>query len=464
MLDTLTTLITTYGPLIVALFVLLESAGLPLPGETALLVAAAAAGTGQLPIGVVIAVAAGAAIAGDAGGYWLGRRGGRPFLERHGRWLHLDATKLERLEAFFSRHGPKAVFFGRFVGVLRTYAALFAGVSRMPYRTFTLFNALGGVTWAVLFGGIGYLFGQNLDAVERVVRAVGWALLIGIGLVVATLLVWRWIGGHQALLIARMHGFRSSPPIARLRVSYGRQLEWLLQRLTPGQYLGLHVTLGLLTAAGGLWFFGGIVQDIIAQDPLVQFDQALATMLHSWATPLATTVFAVITTLGSFVVVALGLLVSVFYAWRRQWLHLAAWLIALGGGEALNLVLKQLLARPRPSFAHPSLPGVGYSFPSGHAMAALIAYGMLTYFAILAVGTWRVRTGLACGAALLVLLIGFSRLYLGVHYFSDVIGGYAAGGVWLSTCITGMELVRRGEVGESWRKHWERRSKCGVPV
>lgn len=103
MLEALTQLFATYGLLIIALCVLLESAGMPIPGETALLVAAAAAGAGRLPLGAVSAVAAGAAIVGDAGGYWLGRRGGRPFVERHGHWLRLDRAKLERLDAFFTR-------------------------------------------------------------------------------------------------------------------------------------------------------------------------------------------------------------------------------------------------------------------------------------------------------------------------------------------------------------------------
>ncbi len=462
MLDTLTQLVGTYGPLIVGLFVLLESAGLPLPGETALLVAAAAAGAQHRSIGVVIAVAAGAAIVGDAGGYWLGRRGGRPVLEHYGAWLRLDATKLERLEAFFSRHGPKAVFFGRFVGVLRTYTALFAGISRMPYGTFTVFNALGGITWATLFGGVGYAFGQYLGVVERVARLVGWALLLGLGLVGTGVLGWRWIGSHQALVVTYLEAFLAAPPIARLRARYGRQLQWLLERLTPGQYLGLHVTLGFLTAAGGLWLFGGIVQDILAGDPLVHFDQAVATTLQSWATPLATPVFVGISRLGSLGVGVLALGVTVCYGWRRQWLQLGAWLVALGGGEALNLVLKQLLARPRPPVVHPLVSAAGYSFPSGHAMASLIAYGMLAYFAILALRTWRARTGAVCAAALLVLLIGFSRLYLGVHYVSDVLGGFAVGGVWLSTCITGMELVRRGEIGGLWRERWERWSRHRV--
>jgi len=189
-----------------------------------------------------------------------------------------------------------------------------------------------------------------------------------------------------------------------------------------------------------------LAEDLLSNDPLVRFDEALATYLHNLATPPLTAFFVVITALGSLETIAsVGLLVAGFFVWRRWWLPLATWLAAVAGGVALNQLLKGLFARPRPSFAEPLLPESGYSFPSGHAMQSLILYGMLAYFAVLTLRSWRAKTAVVFGLALLVILIGFSRLYLGVHYFSDVVAGFAAGGVWLSAVITGMEVVRRGE-------------------
>jgi membrane-associated phospholipid phosphatase len=120
----------------------------------------------------------------------------------------------------------------------------------------------------------------------------------------------------------------------------------------------------------------------------------------------------------------------------------------LAGGEALDRLLKELFARPRPSFVDPLLLETSYSFPSGHAMMSLVAYRMLTYFAVLALRSWQACAALVFGTALLVLLIGFSRMYLGVHYFSDVIAGFAVGGVGLSTLITAMEIIRRRGLGK----------------
>jgi len=452
MLDTLSQLIATYGYIIVAGFILLESAGLPLPGETALLLAAASAGAGRLSIIGVIGTAAVAAIVGDTIGYVIGRRGGRPFLQRYGRYLRLDETTFDRIEAFFAKHGPKTVFFGRFIGVLRTYSALFAGISQMPYPTFLLYNASGGVIWATVFGLLGYVFGQNLDVVERVARDVGWVVLGIILLLVVTLLAWRWLAKHQAALRDWGASFLARPRIAKLRVQYARELDWLRLRLTPGGYLGLHVTIGLAAASLCLYLFGGVTQDIVAGDPLTKFDLTLANWLHSLATPTATTICVLISSLGEPVLAVVALIVAIVYALQRQWLHVGTWVVALVGGEALNQVLKHIIARPRPVFAQPLIPESGYSFPSGHALESVIAYGLLAYFAILVLQSWRAKTGAVCLATLLVGLIGLSRLYLGVHYFSDIAGGYAAGGVWLSTCIVAMELIRRGEISERWKQ------------
>jgi membrane-associated phospholipid phosphatase len=137
--------------------------------------------------------------------------------------------------------------------------------------------------------------------------------------------------------------------------------------------------------------------------------------------------------------------VAIFLALGRRWLFLGSWLAAVAGSAVLNHLLKQLFERPRPYFKHPLLVETSYSFPSGHAMESFVVYGMLAYFAVLALRTWESRVAVVFGTALLVVLIGFSRMYLGVHYFSDILAGYAAGGVWLSALITGAETIRRSK-------------------
>ena len=163
--------------------------------------------------------------------------------------------------------------------------------------------------------------------------------------------------------------------------------------------------------------------------------------------------FMIITALGSIEAIALVSLVGavVFGTWRR-WLLFGPWVIAAGGSVVLILLLKVLFARPRPYFEQPLLLETYYSFPSGHAMEAVVLHGMLAYFAVLALRTWRARAAVVFGTSLLVLLIGFSRRYLGVHYLGDVVAGFAAGGVWLSTCITATEFIRRGAQRQGSRR------------
>ena len=196
-------LFASYGYVFLFLIVGVESFGIPLPGETALVTAAALAALGRLNIYVVIALASAGAIAGDNAGYWLGRKGGIGVVRRYGRYVRLDERKLERVRAFFDRHGAKTVFIGRFIALLRSWAAVLAGVACMPYGTFTLYNALGGVTWASLFGALGYAFGRNLPRLQRYLGQASLALAFLIALVAALVIAARWFEANRSRLAER---------------------------------------------------------------------------------------------------------------------------------------------------------------------------------------------------------------------------------------------------------------------
>jgi len=444
-MDRILSLIEHYGYLVVLFGVMLESTGVPLPGETILLAAGVLVQRGHLDLGYTIAFGISGAVLGDQIGYWVGREGGRPFVLRWGRYVFITPERLGRAEAFFARHGGKAVFLARFFSGLRVFGALVAGISWMRWLTFLFYNALGGAVWATAVVLAGYFLGSSLGLVERWLGRATLVLALVVAVAVGFYLAYRWASRNQARLAGWGEAVLAYPPVARLLRRYDAQLRWMLRRLTPGQYLGLHLTLGLLAAAGSLWLFGGLVEDLLTGDPLVRFDWVLDDYLHSHATPPLTTFFLIVTAFGSLeAMVILGVVVAAFLARGRRWTLLGTWLAAVAGSAVLDWLLKGLFQRPRPHFAHPLLVETSYSFPSGHAMESFVAYGMLAYLAVLALKTWEARVAAVCGAALLVVLIGFSRMYLGVHYFSDVIAGYAAGGVWLSALITGAETIRRG--------------------
>jgi membrane-associated protein len=163
------------------LFVLVgaESSGVPVPGETALIAAGVLASRphASLTLPAVIAVAAVAAIVGDNLGYLIGRHGGRRLLERPGRFARQRAKVLEVGEPFFERHGPKAVFLGRWILGLRVWASWLAGITHMPWRSFLMYNALGGISWAVTIGVLAYVAGSGIEALIRDVGAGALALV-----------------------------------------------------------------------------------------------------------------------------------------------------------------------------------------------------------------------------------------------------------------------------------------------
>ena len=167
-------LISAHGYVVVATVVGLESMGLPLPGETTLVTAAVYAGTTHgLNIGLVVAAACVGAIVGDNIGFWIGQRYGRGLLERYGRYLRLDARRLQLGRYLFARHGGSVVFFGRFLALLRTVAALLAGINNMPWRRFLFFNAAGGVVWASVFGIGAYVAGEQFARLEGPLAVAG---------------------------------------------------------------------------------------------------------------------------------------------------------------------------------------------------------------------------------------------------------------------------------------------------
>jgi membrane protein DedA with SNARE-associated domain len=183
----LTTLITTYGYWAVLAFVAIESTGIPFPGETMLLAASIYAGTHHsFHIALVIAAAATGAILGDNLGYLVGYTFGFRLLRRYGHLIRLDERKLKLGIYLFRKHGGKVVFFGRFVAVLRAWAAFLAGTSRMPWHRFLLFNAAGGILWATIYGMAGYALGDN---VHRLSGPVGIASVVLAVLAMATLFI-----------------------------------------------------------------------------------------------------------------------------------------------------------------------------------------------------------------------------------------------------------------------------------
>jgi membrane-associated phospholipid phosphatase len=213
------------------------------------------------------------------------------------------------------------------------------------------------------------------------------------------------------------------------------------QRLNSAASESINLFVGLIVVLLGLVLFGTLASGIVNKAGIIQFDQNFELAIHSWATPTVTSIMIFFSLLGYQTLWVIGVAGAIFFAVRRHWHYFVFWLITWLGGELLNSALKLIFMRPRPVFSDPLALAANSSFPSGHAMGSTIIYGLLAYFLLKHISRAVGRIAVIVVTIVLVLLIGLSRIYLGVHYFSDVVGGFTFGIVWLSLCITALEAV-----------------------
>lgn len=251
---------------------------------------------------------------------------------------------------------------------------------------------------------------------------------------------WWWQIGYSAW--ERISASTVANVLWKTRPDFWR---FLGHRLSPTGYLGLHLTLGFTVSLVSCVIFGSLAKQVVEAQELVRFDQELATALYQNAKAFEVTFFRTVTNFGGReAIITIGLPMIIWLLLRKQKLLLLSWVVAIIGSSTLNAALKLTFQRARPTFEEPLLIATFYSFPSGHAMGSVVLYGMLVYiFNISLVDRRWIRVALICLAVWFILFIGFSRIYLGVHYFSDILAGYAAGVGWLAIVITGTELVRR---------------------
>jgi membrane-associated phospholipid phosphatase len=290
---------------------------------------------------------------------------------------------------------------------------------------------------------------------EPFVLLLGMLLLAMVALaVVAT--VTRWAARHARELFGR--GERVWRWIERRRMVRGLEgrfpaLGRALRELDPDEYLVMHAALGLAIAIAAIGFVG-LAWLLFEGSALARLDQALASSLHVSASPQGVAAFRVFTFFGggTGLTIVSALVALMLFARRRpmnRHLDAIAWLVAMMGVAVLNATLKLAFVRPRPVFEAPHAIAAGWSFPSGHAMATFVAAGMLAYFGVRAARRARLRACVLLAALVWTVAMGFSRLYLGVHYLSDVVGGFAAGTVWLSVCISAVEIARQRRASRS---------------
>jgi membrane protein DedA with SNARE-associated domain len=409
--------------------------GLVVPGETVMLLGGAVAGQGAIDIYLLIAIAWFSAWAGDTTSFFLGRRLGREFVMRHGPRFGISHERFERVEDYFSRHGGKTIFIGRFISLIRAFAPFIAGSSGMRYRAFVPYSILGTGLWASAHILIGYFFSRSIETGAK--YAGKGAFLLGTLIVVVggTVFLYRHfrVAANRVAAVRWMEGHAATRWLVALGRRYRPQFQFLWDRVTPGGTFGLEFTSLMAVLAVSLFVlvaYAVLVGREPGPTPGDVTAMELADRLRAgWFTDFS----KVFTYLGSGVFTwSLTAVCGAFLVVRRRWTELGV----LVAGMTLSSIgiheIKDAVDRPRPDAALAS--SAGSSFPSGHATHSVL-YVWLAVTIVL-----RLRPGMARGAAVvgggiaLTVLVGLSRIYLNLHYLSDVSGGWALGAACFSFC------------------------------
>ena len=229
-----------------------------------------------------------------------------------------------------------------------------------------------------------------------------------------------------------------------------RVREFALARLSPEGAFGLHLTIGLAALLAAAWLFGDLAEDVVTHDDITVFDVWLANWFHghrhSPLTPFVLFFTHLHNTAGILVMTALA---AAWLRWKKAHYWLLTLLLAVPGGMLLNITLKFIFQRARPSFDEPLLTLATYSFPSGHTMAATVLYGVIAAYVAWTSRRWKTAVVAVLAACLMVGLVALSRVYLGAHYLSDVLAAMVEGCGWLAVCITASATLRRRRAAQS---------------
>ena len=394
--------LSNWGYVLILLATLLESTplfGLFIPGQVLLTAAGFAAYQGILDIGDLLFFAIIGAIFGDFVGYFLGKKYGYSLITRYGKYLFIKKEYFEKTKKLFEQHPGKTLLFGRFNSLTRAFASFVAGATDLSFFKFLFYNIIGGICWVSVFVLGGYIFGTSYTAISQY---IGRFFLVGVLLSIGILYLYRLLNKKKQIF-SKQH------------------------------------FLFLMLNIFSIFLFSKLMEDVIDGELVVHFDSLAYTKIASLWNPLITKIMIGLTTLASpEVLVALSLLLALFFFFRQKKEASALLTFSMLGALTLTLLFKEIVQRARP------LDGLiaesGYSFPSGHATIATVFFCFLMYTFYDQIENEVLQYLFVLGNILLILLVGFSRLYLHVHWFSDVLAGFCLGVGWFTLVVLGMRI------------------------
>lgn len=285
----------------------------------------------------------------------------------------------------------------------------------------------------------------SVDIVASLVLGAFAVFVITVGAAV------QWITTHHDRLRTRIDSLHARPWVASIRRRYHKQIVFLVRRLQPEGAFGLSFTLGLGALVACTWIFGGVLEDVIGHEEIAIFDAPIVSYVAEHRAPWLTLVMLGATHLGEGLSLALLTLTAALISWRKKrgWRPMLLIAGAAGGASLLDVVMKVAVNRPRPPLEWMATDASGSAFPSGHTTLSTAVFGMVAYLAMETRQTWKTKTAIWAVAAVAAFLVGISRIYLGAHWPTDVMSGWALGSAWLVILITTTTTIERVQRGSS---------------
>lgn len=362
------------------------------PGHALVILAGFLSNLGILNIQAVLIVSVLGAILGDIVGYKLGKKFGYSVLTRFGKYFFLHEEHLQKTRAILDKHTGKALILGRFNPITRALMPFLAGASGLHIKKFWLFNIIGGICWTFVSIGIGYLFGASYELVSQYIGK-----FIFIATILSILIVWAfYFVNSRKHIFAKYHLYT------------------------------------LITNIAALYIFFKTIQDALSNESfLAELDVWVNLKMAANATTEIThLMYAISSIISPITLSLLSLVLFGYLAIRKRWHHVVLVGISLGGGLLLNALIKIFVERVRPGNAFEILPD--YSFPSGHATLSIIFFTLVMYLCSTEIKNKYLKELFGTINIFIFLLVGLSRIYLNVHWLSDVVAGFALGIFWLT--------------------------------
>ncbi|MDD3861603.1 MAG: bifunctional DedA family/phosphatase PAP2 family protein [Candidatus Gracilibacteria bacterium] len=389
--------IQTWGYLILlgaTLFEAFPLFGIFIPGQSLVVISGILAKMNLLNLPILILIIAVGAILGDTFAYILGRKYGHDFLLKYGKYFLLKPIRLQKAQELLDKNVGKTLIIGRLNSFTRAAVPLVTGASQINFKKFFTFNAIGGIIWASTFVGIGYIFGTSY---EIVVKYLGQFIFFAIA---GTIFL---IGGYKF--------------VAKRK-----------------QVFGQYHLYALSICITSLWVFLEMAEEIYSKTHIIHLDKWMNELITTIWSPALTQIAIFITNIGdvlNLTVLSMSLLVSLLITKKKY--NAILLLFSMIGGAIANAFIKELTERARP--LNSLITAEGFSFPSGHSMMSIIFFSLLIYSFKDDIKKPLLKNLFIFGNISIFLLIGMSRIYLNVHWVSDVIAGFALGLFWLTLLI-----------------------------